>query len=92
MGNELMPEYLLDEKPEGANMIPTYVNEDDLGDLDQNDEKEGLAFPIFHCRYDFKLQSLFHFLHLIMKCQLEDLLSYGTPELPEFSSTSNLLR
>ena len=46
VGNELMPEYLLDEKPEGANMMPTYVNEDDLGDLDQNDEKRGLPLPI----------------------------------------------
>ena len=47
VGNELMPDYLLNEKVEGTNLLLPSVNEDDLGELPVNGEgTTGLAMPI----------------------------------------------
>ena len=89
VGNELMPEYLLDERSEGANMLPTSVNEDDLGDLDQSDENIGLPIPISGQAASFSRSPSARTLPALDygNASLEDLLrEVELLELPEFQA------
>jgi len=87
VGNELMPEYLLNEKVEDTNLLLPSVNEYDLGELPEKEGVTGQSMPISGQAAKISTSSKARALPRLdyQKASLEDLLrEVELLELPEF--------